>query len=135
MGKVIYAVMAAFVIELALFLFAGTTYAKTSMFSLLQDPSGFVSSSFYLLFSVALVAWAVSTIIPGNLWQINIYALFAGVAIVFLGFVANIVHLWVFINGELSGVVTNSWVFASIVTFPLMLYYMIAVTEWVRSNV
>ena len=134
MGKFIYAVLSVIVIEISLFLFAGTTYTNSSLFTLFQDPSALTQSAFYLLIAAALTIWAASTIIPGNLWQINIYALYAGIAIILLGFIATLSHFWIFINGELSGVVSDPWIFASIMTFPLIVYYLLAVSEWVRSN-
>ncbi len=135
MGKFVYAILTAFAIEMALWLFAGTSYAQSSVFSLLANPSILTSSAFYLLLVGALAAFAASAIIVGNIWQINVYALYAGVAAVMITFGLNIVHLFIFIQGELSGLTPEfALPITMLICAPLLLYYLIATMEWVRNN-
>ena len=135
MGKYVYAVLMVFSIEFALWLFAGTSYAQTTLFGLLADPTTLLSSALYIAIVVALGAFAGSAIIPLNTWQINIYALYAGLAIVFISFSLSIVHLWQFVYGELSGITTQlALPITMLIIAPILTYYIIATTEWVRGN-
>jgi len=136
MGKFVYAVIMVFVIELALYLFGGTSYSTTSLFNLLFNPSILISSPFYILITVALAAFAASAIIPGNLYQINIYALYAGMAAIFITFTLSIIHLWQFTYGELSGILTMNFaqIITTLIIAPFLIYYLLASAEWVRSN-
>jgi hypothetical protein len=136
MGKFIYAVMLVYVIELALWLFGGTTYSNSSLFTLLLDPSAITSSAFYTVIIVAMGGFALATIIPGNLWQINVYALYAGIGVIVITFVISIAHLWMFIGGELEGILTAQFttLIQILITSPILVTYLLAVAEWVRSN-
>ncbi len=135
MGKYTYAVIMVFAIEYALWLFAGTSYSNSSLFGILFDPTTLISSPLYIAILVALAAFAASAIIPGNLYQINIYALYAGLATAFLSFSLSIVHLWQFIYGELSGITTQlAGPITILIIAPILTYYLISTAEWVRSN-
>lgn len=137
MGKYAYAVMMVFSIEFALWLFGGTNYSTTSLFGILFDPTTLESNPLYsTIIIVALAAFAASAIIPGNLWSINIYALYAGIAVVFIGFSLSIVHLWQFVYGELSGMLTIELAtpITILIIAPILTFYIITTVEWVRSN-
>ena len=136
MGKYVYAVMMVFTIEFALYLFGGTTYSSTSLFGILFNPSILLSSPLYIAITVALAAFAASAIIPLNTFQINIYALYAGLAAAFISFSLSIVHLWTFINLQLSGALTiqMAQIIATLITAPFLAYYLISTAEWVRGN-
>ncbi len=135
MGKYTYAVIMVFAIEYALWLFAGTSYSQTSLFGILFDPTTLISNPLYIAILVALAAFAASAIIPGNLYQINIYALYAGLAAAFISFSLSIVHLWSFIYGELSGrTIELAGPITILIISPILIYYLISTAEWVRSN-
>ncbi len=135
MGKYAYAVLMVFSIEFALWLFAGANYSKTSLFGILFDPTTIISNPLYLIIIAAFLTFAASAIIVGNLWSINIYALYAGIAVAFISFSLSIVHLWQFIYGELSGMTTElATPIAILIIAPILTYYIIATAEWVRSN-
>ncbi|GAG57368.1 unnamed protein product [marine sediment metagenome] len=135
MGKFTYAVLMVFLIEMALWLFAGTEYSQSTLFAIISDPSTLLSNPLYILITVTLVAFGAAAIIPGNLFQVNIYALYAGLSAIFISFSVSIVHLWQFIYGELSGITIE---FALPITIliiaPFLVTYILATVEWVRSN-
>ena len=135
-SKFIYAVMTVFMVELAVWLFGGSTYGNTSLFAILLDPSTLLNSNLYVTVIVAaLIAFAASAIIPGQLWSINIYALYAGVVLVFMGFLASVIHLWVLLHGSLTTLgYPLSSIIPTLITFPVLIFYLIAGLEWVRSN-
>ncbi len=137
MGKYTYAVLTVFAIELALYLFAGASYSGTTLFGLLFNPTNFLSNTLYTITILGvLAAFAASVIIPGNFYQINIFALYAGVIVVFISFGLSIIHLWQFIYGELSGMLTADFalMITGLLIAPIFLFYMMASLEWVRSN-
>lgn len=136
MAKFVYAVLTVFLIELGLWLFGGTTYGNSTLFGILTDPSTLISNPLYATVIVlTLAAFAGSAIIPGNLWSINIYALYAGVMVIFVTFAISIVHLWTFVSGSLSGLAYPfNTLIASLIVSPILIMYLIAGLEWVRSN-
>lgn len=135
MGRLVYALITAFAIELGLYLFSGANYTQSTLFGLLLDPSNLPSSSLYLVIFGALAAIGASVIVIGTFWNINIYGIYAGMALAFLSFILVIVHLWVFINGQLSELITaNSSIIATIITTPFLLAYMIILADYVRGN-
>ena len=135
MGKYAYAVIMVFSIEFALWLFAGTSYSSTSLFGILFDPTTLLSNPLYIAIGVTLLAFAASAIIPLNTFQINIYALYAGLAVAFISFSLSIVHLWQFVYGELSGVTTQlALPITTLIIAPILTYYIISTVEWVRGN-
>ncbi len=132
--KIVYCFMAVFTIELALFLFGGSTYGNSSLFNMIFNLSSLSTATFYLVIFAALSITA-GTIIAGNYYQLNTFAVFSGVAVVALTFVFSIVHLGAFISGELS---IFSPEFAKIITMlivaPLIFVYTISIMEWARGN-
>ena len=135
MGKFVYAVLMVFIVEMALWLFAGTEYSQSSLFAIISNPSTLLSSPFYILITVTLAAFAVSAIIPGNIYQVNVYALYAGIATVLVSFSISIVHLSQFIYGELSGLTTEfALPITILIVAPFLVTYIFATVEWVRSN-
>jgi|TARA_Y100000034_G_scaffold19770_1_gene22428 hypothetical protein len=138
MGKFVYAVVAVFFIEMALWLFAGATYANSSLFSLIMNPSNLATTAVYVLIFGTLAVFGASTVIPGNFFQINIYALYAGIATSLITFAISVSHLWSFVYGELTGVMPNDLVMAQVITVimvsPFLIFYILAIAEWVRSN-
>lgn len=135
MGKFVYAIMMVFMIEYALWLFGGTSYVTTSLFGILFNPTTLLSSQLYILITFALAAFAASVIIAGNFYQINIYALYAGVVAAFFSFIFSIVHLYTFLYGQLESIyVEMAGPITILITAPLLIFYLISCLEWVRSN-
>ncbi len=135
MGKFAYALTTIFFIEMALWLFGGAEYSSTSLFNLVTNPSSILTNPLYIIILAGVAVFAATQIIPGNLYQINVYGIYAGFAAAVLTFATVIAHLSTFIYGELSGV---SEAFAlpitAIITAPLLIFYIVAVFEWIRSN-
>jgi hypothetical protein len=135
MAKVIWALLSAFAIELALYMFGGTSYETSSLFKLLIDPSGIGASTFYLLIVGAMLAIGATTIIIGTFYNINIYGIYASVTAVLITLSLIMAHLWTFLNGELTSLnVDNSSIIASVIVVPLLAAYMFIVLNYVRAN-
>lgn len=135
MAKIVYAILTAFAIELALYLFGGTSGSTSSLFGLLLDPSGIATDPLYLIIVGALAAIGFSTIIIGTFYNINIFGIYAAVAAVLLSFALTLAHLWTFLNGELPILqVGDSSIIATIIVAPLLIAYLIITLNYVRSN-
>jgi len=137
MGKLTAALLIVFLIEVSLVFFGGTTYAQSSLYSFLMNPTGFSASVFYLLMAAILAVSALATVVPGAFYQVNQWALFAVAGVSLITFVANITHLWAFINGQLVGIFSNAQMgglIASLIAAPLLIFYIVAIVEWTRQN-
>ena len=135
-GKFIYAIIFVMIIEVSLYVFGGTTYANSSLFSIIDNPSQIYTNPFYIAIGIAVAVFAGSQIIPGNLWNINVYGVYAGMAIPALTFFVSIIHLWTFAAAELTDVMGlgMAHLVVGITMIPIALFYLLAVAEWVRSN-
>lgn len=136
MGRsMVYALTLAMVIELALYLFAGSSYQNTSLFGIIQDPSTLAGNPWFIGAIAVLTSIAVAKIIPGNFFNFNQFAIYSSLAVIFLSFAITIVHLWQFVNGQLAmyGLTSGKWI-ASLITLPLLIFYFIAVFDWVRGS-
>ena len=138
MARYVYALLTIFIIELALWLFAGTDYSQSALFSLLSDPASASSSSFYLKIKLALQAFGAAAIIAGFIFSKNTAGIYAGVAGAFLTYAFVIADLYKFIFGQLTERLGTADPFAltitSLIVAPLLLYFLMATLEWVRSN-
>ncbi len=136
MAKIIYAIMIVLFVEFAMFLFAGTTYAKTSLLSMILDPSAITSTVFYVAIFAILATFAGSVIVSGNFYNINIYALYSAMIVIFIGFIQTLVHLYVFIGSSLQTSLTPEMIQVIQVIFlgPLLIFYLVACLEWIRGN-
>jgi len=92
-NKFLYAILMVYFIELAMYLFGGPVASATSVFNLLFNPAAILSSSLWTILSASLVLISGSAIIVGNLWGVNIYALYTAVSIVTINFVFTLTHL------------------------------------------
>ena len=137
-GKFTYAVMLVYFIELAMYMFGGPEAGATSIFNFLFNPSTILSSPLYAGLLIALGAISISAIIVGNLWSVNIYALYTAVVLIAITFVLSIVHLWQFLDGEFASITIldpiTSQIILAVVISPLVWFYLTAVLEWVRGN-
>ena len=136
MAKLLGALLIVFAIELAMFLFVGTSYGQSSLFTVLMNPPILTSSGFYLIFTAILVGASAAVIIIGSAYQINQWALFAVAGISLITFAVHITHFWSFIQLNLTPAVGILWAgyIASFITGPLLLLYIITVVEWSRGN-
>lgn len=137
MVKITAALLIVFLIEVSLYFFGGGGYNSSVLFSFLMSPEGATATIFYGLFYTILFASAAATIVPGGFYQVNQWALFAVAALAMLTFVTSITHLWAFVNGQLIGLFSNSamgGLIASLITAPLLIFYLVAVSEWTRQN-
>lgn len=137
MGKFVYAIMTAFMIELALYLFAGFDVNKTNIFAILFNPAVLEFSVWFVAIIAALGFIAAVVIVPGLLVQFNIYAFYAGVITASISFALSISHLYSWLYGEFSTLMTSdslAQVICIMIVSPFLLYYIIACMEWVRAN-
>ena len=136
MGKITSALIIVFVIEVALVFFSGTTYPNSILYTFLMNPTGWSTMAFYLLM-LAILTGSVIGIVSSSFYQINQFALFAIAGVVIITFVGNIIHLWNFINAQLGGILNDTvmgGLIASLITAPLIIFYLVAVVEWTRQN-
>jgi|TARA_R100000750_G_C2345491_1_gene96122 uncharacterized membrane protein len=132
----IYAIALVFIIEFSLVLFGGQTTTTTKLYDLLADPTTIKSSALYIFILATMTVFGLSPIISGNFWNFNIYALYAGMGVVLITFIMSIAHFYTFIFSQLSssGIRDFSHPISLLITTPLLLFYLITMTEWVRSN-
>jgi len=136
------AVVLMLVIESALYFWAGSGVTKTSLFTLILNPLTFnptATGTFYGALAIAMGIFAASAIIPGSFININIYALYAAIGLVILSFIMHLGSLFTFIHGELGtmpGLEATSLIvlIEFVLMAPLIIFYMTAMAEWVRSN-
>ena len=126
-----------YLIELGLYLFGGPNVANSSIFNLLFNPFDIENSLMYIAVFAALGFISASVILPGNWISINIYALYSAIVVIVITFVISLMHLWTFLDTELStflGDTTVSPIILAVVISPIVWFYLIAVIDWVRSN-
>ena len=136
--------MIVFLIEISLFFFVGLgtgidgSFTDTSkLYDFLTKPNDYLLNNFYIIMIAVLSLSALASIIPGSFYQVNQWALFAGAAAIIVTFVGSIVNLWTFINGQLVSMFSSSQMgglIASLITAPLLLFYVVSVIEWSRQN-
>lgn len=137
MGKFVYAVLTVFLIEMALYLFGGTTYSQSSLFSLLLNPENLTANPFYTgVILIIIAGFAASAIVPGNLLSFSVYAPYAVAVTAVVTFALSIVHFYTFTYGQLSGIMTTSLAhpITVIIVAPLLVFYTFASLEWIRGN-
>lgn len=145
MARIVYALVLVFVIEAALFFFAGTTYTTSSLFNMFSNPADILNNPLYLLLAGAITLMVASQIIPGNFFQINIYGVYASMIVIIITFVSSIFRLATFMHGQLApmfgcnpytGILTcsPSAFIIMILTVPIGIVYLMACIEWMRFN-
>jgi len=145
MGKLTAALMLVFVIEVALVTFGGTSGTSTNLYSFFMNLSSWETAGFWLTIIALFSISAYATIVPGSFVQVNQWALYGIACTILITFFANIAHLWSFIGDQLgtimdpgilcsSTVFCTSWWIASLICAPLGIFYIIAISEWFRSN-
>lgn len=137
MGKIMYALLMVFSIEFALTLFGGQNIVSTTLYDFVSNPTVIKSSAIFAAVIIALGLFAKAVVTPGQYAQVNLFAMYAGLAIVFIYFLYSIVHLHVWLVGQLSTLMASQQLagfITTMITAPLLIFYMIAVVEWVRSN-
>lgn len=139
MGKMLSsALVSVFIIELALTYVVGWGITETELYQSLIAPSHFVSTVFYGSIILVLAISSLAVITPGIFASVNQWALFAGASAVMITFVATLGHLWAYIYAQLYSFPNIGPDFAvliaTIITSPLIIYYIAAVVEWSRFN-
>lgn len=135
MGKTILAALVlAFAIEFTLILFLGSQYTQTSLYSFLISPSDWESNPLIFYFSNnVFLAVAGIGIIAGLYFIRNDFVIYAALGATFFSFGINIYHLWNAINsnmpaGDMSGII------ATLVCFPIALFYIMACLDFARGR-
>lgn len=133
--KIIFPLLTAFGIELALFLFGGGTYANSSLFGMIYNPASIFTNQLYITI-VAMIAVSIgAAIIIGNFYQVSNLGVYATLAAVLITFISTIIHLSSFINGQLTEIgIDSAGVITAIIIAPFLLGYLISVIEWMRWN-
>jgi len=135
MGKLTGALLLVFAIEVALFLFSGTSYANSPVFNLIMNPQTLTSSAFYLIMLTLLAGAALAVVVPGAFYQVNQWALFAVAALLMVTYAVHITHFWAFIQGQLYWYMPEwSGIIASLIIGPFLIYYLMTIVEWTRGN-
>lgn len=135
MAKLTYALILVIIIEMALYFFAGTSYSQTTLFGLLNNFTGISTNTLYVALIAGLAVFAAGTIVVGSVYQINMFGVYATIATILITFSLNIVHLGIFVNGQLSDLgIPMATLITMIILTPLLITYLMATIEWVRSN-
>ncbi len=147
MAKLTAALLLAFVLETALVIFGGFSADtdRSSLFTMLMNPSALTNTIFYGLIVALFAIAATAMIVPGSFVQVNQWALYAVMAGSVLAFAMQIAHFWSFLAGQLSAILDptvtctvathcNGWLIATMITAPLLIFYLIAIAEWARNN-
>ena len=134
MAKLLNAIIMIVVIEIGLLLFQGGDISATALLGLKVTVLG-MDVSFITLIGGAIAGLIGLGIFVGTFSTTVTFAVYAGPAAAFLLLVAVIIQLGSFINAELA---TDYAMIAALIQYiiivPLVIYYAIAVIEWVRSN-
>lgn len=134
MGKMTGVILMAFAIELALALFWQTPTTHTSLYTYLTNPSDTGSNPLYNLIydNIGKIA-TLSAIIVGFFFILRVEVAYAGVAIVFFAFVAQIAQLWNIIRSQAWFPDPQSAaIVATICVAPLLVFYMITCLDYIR---
>ncbi len=135
-SKLTYAILLIFILEVAMYLFAGTEYSNTSLFGMILGEGSILSSALFTSLLLIIGGIAAATIISGNFININIYAIYAAMIVVLIKFVQTILAFGNLITSELETVLSPEMMLAvwSILIGPLIIFYVISCIEWIRSN-
>jgi hypothetical protein len=132
MSKFTYALLSVVVIEFALYLFGGTTYGNSTVLSLILNPD---ASNALWIGAVALLATAAVGIVASAFFQINTFGVYAVFGTTALTFGYTIFNLFKFVNGQLSDIgVQSAMQISSIIIAPILIFYLVSIVEWARSN-
>ena len=134
MSKYVYALIVVFIIEFALWIFAGTTYANSSLFNFVTNPS--TTSPFYTTLYLAIIGLSAFTIVASAFYNINIYGVYAAIAAVFLTFFMSVIHLSEFVYGELSASLSSEFatIISMLIIAPFAITYLLATVEWIKGG-
>ena len=139
MGKMLStALVSVFIIELALTYVVGWGITETGLYKTLIAPSDILTLGFYTIMLGVLAISTLAVITPGLFYSVNQWALFAVASGSMITFVATLAHLWSYIYAQLYSFPniggTFATLIATIITAPLIIYYIAAVVEWSRFN-
>lgn len=137
MGKMISALLIVFVLELTMFVFQWAV-PNSSLFTWLIDPSNtnqdFSNVPFLTLFNssiTSLIGLLGLGIVLAVTIFIRIEGAYAIIAAAIFTFMFSIIHFWVFIYSQ-AGLQDSSAVVATMITAPLLIFYVITVIDWIR---
>jgi hypothetical protein len=148
MAKLTAAILLAFIIEVSLFLFGGIQEAS-GLFEAMMQPSLLSISIFFGIFVLLLSSGAFASVTVGLFTNYNYQGLFSAASASLIVFGMSLVHLWVWLSSQMASIfdpvasaagsctatsLCNGWIFAALITAPLLIFYIIAITEWSRAN-
>jgi len=137
MGKMIAALWIVFVIEISLTIFQMPTLTNTALVTFLKGPSATTLSelSFFSIFNERIGALLIAgAVFVGALFVLRPEIVPAGVALTLFTFIYSIISLWQAINSQaIFTDAGSSGLIATIITAPLLLYYIIVVFDYFRK--
>jgi len=139
MGRIIYALMVVVALDLAMFLFGGTTFANNTLTSLVLNPASLFSSPFYLALvgaiGILVATTAISGMSGGAFTFTNVYVLYASLAVFMITFVGSIINFWGFLNSQLIGSLgSSSTIVSSLICVPLTIPFLMMIVDYVRGT-
>ena len=135
MAKITAALILVFAIELSMFLVINNPSTHTSLFSYIVDPSNTLNNPFYNLFTgqIGQIA-SIGAVVVGFFFILRTEVIYAGVSIVIIAFITNIVQVWVLIRSQSwFNDPTTSGTVATLITAPLFIFYLIATLDYIRQ--
>lgn len=134
MGKMTYALLTVLLIEMALYFFGGTSYTHSNLFMLISNISGIESNQMWIAIMAAL-ALGTAGIVASAFFQLNTYAIYAGIGVFVITFGLSIAHLGAFLYGQLNSIAPQvAQIITMLIIAPFLISYIIAVMDWVRNN-
>lgn len=133
MGKIVYALLLAFVTQFALVLFAGQNFPGSSLYNFLLNPTDWEGTLFIGAINDILLLLGGASIIAGLYFIRNEFILYLGLAAVFFSFGISFYNAWQFINQQ--AILGEGAVYiASLVMAPIILVYIILVLDFARGK-
>lgn len=142
MGKLYNALIIVFAVNFALILFTSQSIPTSDLWKFLLSPFDWSNLSLYAFLSDTLLVAGVGAIILGSIWVKQDWIMYAGIAGVFLSFGATLFGAWTFFQSHMSSIVgcalptacQQADYLATMFISPIILFYIVAIFEWVRSN-
>lgn len=137
MGKLTTALILVLFIDITLFIFAGSDYSFSALFNLARDPSDLASNNVYKTFLKIATLATVAGIFAGLILQKYEVGVIALIVATLITFTLSIVNLWIFLDASFSEIIGSnvSWLGASILTIPLLIFYLVTMLEMIRPGV
>lgn len=133
MGKIVYTLLIAFVVQLALITFAGQDIPTSALYTFLTNPVEWDNSLFISAINDVLLILGGAAIIAGLYFIRNEFILYLGLGAIFFSFGISLYNLWQFIAQQaLLG--QGAEFVATIVIAPIILLYIVTIFDFARGK-